>query len=769
MFSIETLELNQVLNQVARYCFSDSGKQIILSAGIDTKLNQLEIKLDTVYELSSIIKRFGNMPFKEDFDIFTALKMLGQKRSLSIEDILTIRLFLSMEQQIISYSRAFMQSTYQHIVGMIRTLIVHDKALKMIDNVVNIDGEILDHASTDLLVIRKNLRRKEKELQTGISKLLVKYQSYLNESLVVMRSGRYVIPVKETYKHRVKGVIHDISASGQTIYIEPDDIRSLTQEVEMIKAVEKQEIIKILEELSANLSVFYETLISNLQIFVTLDAYHAKALYGLEIDGIKPSINEAGLMSLRQARHPLISKEVVVPIDIIFDDNTQIILITGPNTGGKTVALKTLGLLTLMMQSGLLIPAHEGSVLSVFKRVFADIGDEQSIEQSLSTFSSHLTKIKSMIDHLGSSQLILLDEVGSGTDPQEGVALAIAILNRMQKYPIKAMVTTHYSELKLYALEHSNILNASVAFNKETLKPLYKLQLGVSGMSHALSIAKKLGLDEALVKDAQANLGLKKSNLSKMLDKFNEDQQRLLQKEAQFDVERESFKNEQKAFYESRSAFERQKEQTIESISKNETKKWQKLQDDLSELIKDLEKREHLSLPEISKAKAQLKQGVSKDLYEQSDALIEVGDRVYIKPYQQEGIVKKIKKKVYSVSLGQFDLDFKKEQLRKIEHVKEIKKIQPKVKLSGTNPEKTASMELDLRGVRYEEVAEKMDFAIDRAILANFSSLRIIHGFGTGAVRTAVYAYIKKSPHIASYRYGGEGEGLNGVTIITLH
>lgn len=766
-FSTKTLELNQILEHIANYTQSNSAKEKILTTTPSINFEMIKSDLSFSNEILTLLTKYGQMPFIEAFDAIETIKMLGSRLQLNIDEFIKIRRYVIMEKSFENYRNQFDNSdliTYQYLVKLNH----HKEVLKEISLIISDNYEIFDHASEALLDIRKHLKNKTKLLDKLLSEVLTKYQSYLNESLIVMRNGRYAIPVKESYKNKVKGVVHDVSASKQTVYIEPDDIRQVTQDIEYLTQLETNEITKILTTLTTKVKPFSESLLTQMEAFIELDVYHAKSIYAKSIDAVLPVIHTTGLIDMKQARHPLLNPETVVPIDVKLSNEKPVLMITGPNTGGKTVALKTVGLLTLMLQSGILVPVNPGSQMSLFKYVFADIGDEQSIAQSLSTFSSHLTKIKKMLDEVYGSSLILLDEIGSGTDPVEGVSLAIAIIEKLREdKEVRMMVTTHYSELKLYAYEHDDILTASVAFDQATLKPMYKLQLGVSGSSHAISIAERLGLSPKVIKHARELLSGRQTNLAKSLEKLSTEQNEVMNLKDEVEEKNKQLAEEIKLYRVRLEQLENEKDQILEKVKQKEQKRYEKLKTELLDLIDELSKKESLSKPEAAKIKGKLNK--TKEEKEETDEEININDTVYIKSYGQQGVVAKIKGDKYFVSLGQFELTFEKNDLRKVEVKKEVKVKKTNIIKKHTETiQKNASFELDLRGVRFEEVKELMDKAIDDALLLNMPYIRVIHGFGTGAIRKAVHDYIKKSPYIKSHRYGQEGEGLNGVTVISL-
>ncbi|MFP4178229.1 MAG: endonuclease MutS2, partial [Acholeplasmataceae bacterium] len=458
----------------------------------------------------------------------------------------------------------------------------------------------------------------------------------------------------------------------------------------------------------------------------------------------------------------------VVPIDVEIDEYKRTLLITGPNTGGKTVALKTVGLMVLMAQSGLLVPLDEASELSVFEHVFADIGDEQSIAQSLSTFSSHLTKIVYMLEHVTDRSLVLLDEIGSGTDPNEGFSLAIAILDAFRKKNIRMMVTTHYSELKSYAYEQEHMAVASVAFDKKTLEPLYYLQMGATGSSHAFLIARRLGLDEAIVDEAKRIHSGRQTDLARAMEKLSDEMAHVEQQKKAYREELEKTRLAKAAYEQEMHVLNKERDQVIRTVRKKEEEKWRKIIRDAEQLLSDLQKKQHLTKPEFADLKHRIRTADQRSEEAVVKDRLSVGDDVFIIPYQQYGKIIESKNDRYRVLFGKFDLVFSASELKKERSESTESEPKQRVKSAGATPRRSAPFEIDLRGYRYDEVKPALDEAIDRALLAGTHSFRVIHGFGSGAVRNAVHDYIKKSDFVKSHRFGGEGEGLNGVTIITL-
>jgi DNA mismatch repair protein MutS2 len=773
-FMTKTLELHHILSQIALYAKTERVKTIIESLYPMTDLDEIELSLFKVLDMMNLISKIGNVPLIEDFDIAELIKYGKMNRNYTIHELLIWRLFLKMERDVIQYFKnaALQKIPLKSLEPLATEIKSHAFILSYMYEKMDDDGLILDQATSELYKIRKDKFRLDRQLQDKMQRLLNDYQNYLNEYVVVIRNDRFCLPVKDGFKSKIKGIIHDMSASKQTVYIEPEQARNITAQIETLNQLEKKEIDKILQAMSEKIHQEINSLALNLDVFITLDVLNAKALYALKINAYKPTINKIGTIKMIKARHPLIDQKEVVPIDLELNAENNTLLITGPNTGGKTVALKTMGLLTLMLQSGLLVPLSEQSELAIFDQVFADIGDEQSIMQSLSTFSSHMTKIVTMLDHIKDNTLVLLDELGSGTDPNEGVSLAIALLEAFRKHDLRMIVTTHYSELKSYAYEKDKISTASVAFDKKSLKPLYYLQKGTTGSSHAFLIAKRLGLNNEIIEHAKLLYQGRQTDLAKIMEKLNEETLNIQQQKEILNETIHKEKEVIRQYEEKTDAFLKERDQLLERIKTREEKKWNELKLEALKIIDDLKEKETLTKPEIANFKHDLRKGFEDDKETIEKDQIKVGDRVFILPYQQTGTVKQIKSDSYEVEFGKFELTFKAYDLKKEKLIPNNTKTKNKKESisikTGSTPQKSGQTSLDLRGFRYEEVHDALDLAIDRAMLSNISTISVIHGFGSGAVRKAVYQYLKSTPYVKSYRFGEEGEGLNGVTILTL-
>lgn len=768
-YAFKALEFDVVLTRISKYAMCQTTIQNILNLTPLDNLESVQMEIQKTKQTLDLIARMGSFPLIEDYDIDDLFNALTIGQVLSIKDILSVRLFMVMTKDVIHVFKEIIRNkmNFDDIKFIYERLFPTEHLVSLIDSKIDPDGIVLDSASEALATIRKQQRRLEQQRREILNSLLQKRASQLNDQMIVMRNNRYCLPVKAEYKNTFKGIIHDESSSGTTAFIEPIETIEKTVELERLMFQEQQEIIKILEEISAILKVDVEELKGNLDALLILDLLQSKAKYALEIDGYAVQMNDQGLIRLVDARHPLIDPKIVVPISLELNEIKRTILISGPNTGGKTVALKTTGLLTLMAQSGLLVPMKSEGVLSIFKGVYADIGDEQSILQSLSTFSSHMRKIKHIVDVATDHILVLLDELGSGTDPQEGSALAMGILDYLEPFNLRMIVTTHYSELKVYAYTHPHIANASVAFDIDTLKPLYRINYGISGSSNALYIAKKLGLSDEVIRLAQGYSSLKENDLTKSIKAFEDESLIVKEKEAALSktlLEIQTLKRD----YETKiSTLEAEKDAILAKTKAQADKQMKDNLEKAQALIEILSMKD-LKDHEIAQIKYEFKQLDFDDLPKEVNRELKVGDHVFIKSYDQNGVITQKVKNQFKVKFGMFELMFDAKDLKPTEEPT-IRPRTIKAKTVEIKPVVSdVKMELDLRGYRFEDVKDELEKFLDNAVLNHMRTVRVIHGFGTGAVRKAVYDVIKSSPYVNAYRYGGEGEGLNGVTIITL-
>ena len=769
-FDTKTLEFNKILDILSTFASSSYAKELIKELPISNNAKKITTMLDEVDDARLYQIKYSNPPFAGLSNQNELINRIRLKAVLSISDFLALKDLLYCTKNMINYykNNIAKENNNSSLYTYFTNLNGVKKLADEIDNVISDEGEIYDTASPALNEIRKRIKVLEQQVRAKMQELLQSKAKMLNENLIVMRNGRMCLCVKAEYKNVLKGVIHDESASKTTVYIEPFSALEIANRIVSYKEEEKTEIAKILAQLS-NVAFAYELEIkNNFNNLIALDIIFAKALYAISIYAYKPSINEMGIIDIKKARHPLIDRQKCVPIDIKLGEDYEAIIITGPNTGGKTVAIKTCGLLTLMMQAGLLIPASFDSKMAVFDNVFSDIGDEQSIEQSLSSFSAHMTKVIKILNELTNNSLVLLDELGSGTDPKEGSNLAISIVEYLLNKKSRVIVTTHYADLKAFAYDKDNIINASVEFDTKTLRPTYKLLLGVPGRSNAITIARGLGLNEEIINRSIELNETNHTDLSLMLSKLDDQNSILSEQIAKYEKENLAL-NERLAKLQAKELkLEAEYASFINKAKKEANEIIVKAQEDALALISEIEKKhENFKEHELAELKHQARQLEVIDVDTPTITDFKVGDEVFVKGWQRNGKITKINKDKYEVLVGNFTVTFTKNELSVAKTV--TKPVTKPKNYNAPGPvKKEAKLECDLRGFRYEEVAPELDLFIDKAYLAGLSQIYVIHGFGTGAVRKACYEFFKKCPHVKSTRFGGEGEGLNGVTVVYL-
>ena len=776
MFELRLLEYPKILKQVASYAYLEETKKNILNLKPSTDKDLILDTLNEVYEIRNLIFRLSSIEYLP-FNLDTTIDRIRISAPLNIFEFLEINKLIYDVNRTFNYftTAPNIELEITHISKYINELVSLKPSKDLIDSVFDFEGNIMDSASDELYKIRKQIRTLESESTNKLNEIIRTHASILSEPIITIRQGHRVIPVMSTNRSKIKGIVFDESQSGQTVYIEPYSISEIENKITILRNNEQAEIEKILLDLSSKISVYYDDIKKDLDIILKLDDLFARGEYAKEIDGENVELSD--YIDLIDAKHPLIDKSICVPNTITLrDKNTMII--TGPNTGGKTVVLKTLGLLSLMVQSGLLIPVKEGSKTIIFNGIYADIGDEQSIEQSLSTFSSHMSRIVKILKKVEENSLVLLDELGSGTDPKEGASLAISILDFLRNKNLYTVCTTHYPELKLYAYNHDSIENASVEFNVDTLKPTYKLIIGISGGSNAFLISSRLGLNPEIIKNAK-NRSLefkdKESNLIKKLEKDSLRVRKLkeeyLKLKTDFEIEAENHRNKML--------------EEKERINK----KYDEISDEKSKILEKTQKEATLLLDEIKKVrkdiedKKDVKENIIADLRGQTNSLYEikkpkknrskdeinVGDNVKCLVYDKIGKVIKIENKKYTVQLGSMVSIFKKHELEYVELYDPVKAIIESRKQEHIPNLKTnVSSRLDMRGMRYEEAEEALIKFIDDAVLANLNEVEIVHGFGTLALRNMVINYCKSHKEIRRFRSGEEHEGGRGVTICYL-
>lgn len=765
---LKILEFDKIIDRLATFCETDQGKlraRAILpsddEALISTQLAETE-------EAKIMIERFDSAPMGGVLNLSEALKRARLGAMLNIEELLRVA---SLENAVQSNQRFIrkiksLEIQAEHLSTYFDQLIPLPQLKKAIESCIDDRGYVVDSASEALGTVRKKIQANQRKITEKMEHLLRSEASKLTDTIITIRNNRLVLPVKAEYKYSFQGVIHDLSASKETVFIEPYQVMELNNLQQNLMIQEQAEIEKILYYLSGLVSEKYVEIGLNFDLLTTLDIIFAKGKYAFQTNAIRPEITPREI-NIHQARHPLIDPAVVVANTIAFK-NYKAIIITGPNTGGKTVAMKTLGLLSLMAQSGLLIPAKEPSKITIFSGIYADIGDEQSIEQSLSTFSSHITKIIDIIKRKQPKSLILLDELGSGTDPKEGASLAISILDYLRHEDVYVMVSTHYPELKIYAYELDDVLNASVEFNIHTLQPTYRLLLGIPGTSNAIDIATRLGLmDEIVTKAREVSLTFDNQTMN-LIKKLERQSLELNEEIALVKSERLALEKKRNSLEEELIQMRKEQNRKLSQIEIDKVAiideakaEAMRLIDELDQLKKQATFKEH----ELAKLKHDVKSLNDRSVsFEKLNyQTIQVGDIVNVIPFQRQGIVmKSLGNHQFQVQMGTLTSVFHQNSLE-FSAKNDAKPNQSKVTLTRqSNPK----MELDLRGLRFEEAMQKMDKFIDDCLIDHLEYAYIIHGYGTGALRKGVMEMIKQSSIIKSHRPGGMNEGGSGVTVV---
>ncbi|MBC2313004.1 endonuclease MutS2 [Listeria welshimeri] len=774
------LEFDKIKKQLTEFASSSLGEQAILELAPATDFQVVQKSQLETEEGAKIIRLRGSAPITGLTDVFAHLKRLEIGGDLNGLEIYQIGSNLRVSRQMKNFMTDLLEMGVElPLLGALSDELLVLKEVEE-DIAISVDesGKILDTASEALSTIRRTLRRTEDRVREKLESYLRDRNAskMLSDAVITIRNDRYVIPVKQEYKGHYGGIVHDQSASGQTLFIEPQSVVDLNNERKALQAKEKQEIERILAEISASLAGWINEIHHNTFILGRYDFIFAKARFGKAMKAVTPHLSDAGIVHLIAARHPLLDAANVVANDIYLGEDFTTIVITGPNTGGKTITLKTLGLLTLMAQSGLQIPAQEDSTIAVFEHVFADIGDEQSIEQSLSTFSSHMTNIVSILEKVNHKSLILYDELGAGTDPQEGAALAIAILDASHEKGASVVATTHYPELKAYGYNRVHATNASVEFNVETLSPTYKLLIGVPGRSNAFDISRRLGLSENIITEARSLVDTESADLNDMISSLEEKRNLA---ETEYEEARELARGADallKDLQKEITNYYQQKDKLMEQAREKAATIVTKAEVEAEEIIHELRTmqlngaagiKEH----ELINAKTRLGKAKPKTINKtipqapkQKPHVFQVGDNVRVLSLGQKGtLLNKITDKEWNVQIGIIKMKIKTTDL---EYIQPETPKKQRIITSVHSSDSPAKSELDLRGERYEDALQKVDKYLDEALLAGYPQVAIIHGKGTGALRTGVTEYLKNHRMVKSIRFGAAAEGGNGVTIV---
>lgn len=771
---LEKLDFNKVCENLEKYAKTYIGKDICLNLLPLESEKEIVKALKQTTEASTLIYRKGNLPVDEIENIIPQIKKLNASSSLSIKELLDLAHILKISRELKEYfsSEEIDMSEFEYLNSLFEHLYINVGLENNIYSKLLGENTVDDNASTVLKNIRKNLRNKEQEIRNKLNSFL--RTKYVQESVITMRSGRFVVPVKNEYRSEVKGFIHDISSSGSTVFIEPVSVFDLNNDLSNLKNDESIEIERILMELSSLFFEITDMLQNNINLIGIIDFIFAKAKYSNDIDATEPTINSEKIINLKNAWHPLIDKKIAVKNDIKIGEDFSNLIITGPNTGGKTVTIKTIGLLALMAMSGMHIPAKEGSSVFVFDNVFADIGDEQSITNSLSTFSSHMTTIAKILENATEHSLVLLDELGSGTDPVQGSCLAISILEELNYKKAITISTTHYPELKHYALVNDNFENASVEFNIDTLSPTYRLLVGVPGSSNAFDISEKLGINKKIIDRANELLSSDEINIEELLKNIYEDKKEI-ENEKQKIVENSKKIEELKYSLENDFSSLRKQEQDIINDAKVKARDiLLDAKEEANDIIKEIESSANTKETEQARNKLNKKikdLAITKNYVVKGEMLnaedIKSGMDVYIPALNQQGTIISVNKNKACVQIGFMKTYFEVGDLQKVD--RKIKKEKEfKTKKNREFSVKSIPMEINVIGQTVEEACFVVDKYLDDCALNGLATTRIVHGKGSGALRTGIHKFLKTHPHVKSFRVGTFGEGEMGVTIVEI-
>ncbi len=772
---LKILEFDRIISRVQSFATLDATKRALEHLELSEDWESVTKMLSEVDEATILIQRMGRFPIYFQAPIDEILKKIHKGGTIVPEELVAVGLFLDTVKANHLYWEKLENNNIsapyyeQHLESW---LYVKDLNLR-IKQIVNPYGEIQDDASPAMKSIRRQARDIDKRIQQKLQELLVKESSKLTQAVISMRNDRYVIPVKNDYKNAIRGIIHDQSASRETVFIEPLVVNELTNALKELALQEQEEVARLMREMSLAIDEYHDDFMKTYEDIVQMDVTFSKADYALTLHATKPELSKDGVMKLVGCYHPLLNVSNIVKNNIEIGSSYQGIIITGPNTGGKTVLLKTIGLLSLMVKAGMLLPCSESSLIPLYSGIYADIGDEQSIHQNLSTFSSHLTNVTQIIHHADRHSLVLLDELGSGTDPIEGAALAISIFDALIAKKCHVVATSHYSELKLHAYRTDHIINASVEFDEETLQPTYKLLIGVPGMSNALKIAKRLGLPSDILEAARDYSFKKSDDINRILEQLVHESHELELKLKEASALIATYQANLATLEQEKRTFQANQDKLMLQANQKAKKLIEQSMMEVNELLDELKskKNQNVKLHEIADLTHRIRsledQTIESGMMDEDHELA-IQDQVFLKKYQCYGVIQKVlPSNKFEVLVGNASMKVDRSD---VVYAQVVAEPTERVKTSTTvvGVKGRASSTLDLRGKRYEEASVLIERMIDDAVYANFNQISIIHGFGTGVIRKLVHEMLKQSPHISEFRFGGANEGGQGITIATI-
>ncbi len=784
--TLKTLEFDKIIEFLSSMAVMDITKEAIGKIKIHDNIKKINRLQEETAQSIALVAKKGPAPIGCVYDVRPSIKRSRLQGVLSPGEILGIGKVLETGEKLKNYPDDISCDALSEHFDALYT----DKALKrrIFDCIID-EENIADNASPALYDIRRSLNQSSNKVRDLLHSIISSpsYQNALQEQIITMRGDRFVVPVKATHRGEIKGILHDTSSSGATLFIEPMSVVEANNKIRELKLKEKEEIEKILMELTEEISLVSKLIEMSYETIAELDLCFARAKFALKYDCFRPVLNDKGIINLKRARHPLLDSKTVVPTDIYLGKDFDTLVVTGPNTGGKTVVLKTIGLLTLMAQAGLHIPANEGSEVAIFEKVFADIGDEQSIEQSLSTFSSHMVNIVDILSEADENSLCLFDELGAGTDPVEGASLAVSILERVRLLGAKTAATTHYSELKTYAMTTKRVENASCEFNVDTLRPTYRLLIGIPGKSNAFAISKRLGLDDDIIENAKNYItaeNIKFEDILTQLEKNRQEAEAMKESAREYKKETERLKSDtalknkqlrdktdkiiERARMEAKDILEEAKKEADEVLKQARALQ---LEADKAKKLKDMENARN-KLNEKAKANSQkLSESMfsAKESYKAPKS-VKLGEDVEIVAMHQTGSVVTLPddKGDFMVKVGIMKLktNLKDVRRKKDEASGKTKKTKSSGVTGTISKTMSLSSEVDVRGETVDTAVMIIDKFLDDALMSSLSQVRIIHGKGTGQLRSGIHSYLKRLSYVKSYRLGTFGEGDSGVTVV---
>ncbi|QIW54035.1 endonuclease MutS2 [Lactococcus raffinolactis] len=772
---LDILEFDQIKAQLAQSLSTSQGQAEMANLSPISDKVRIQKWFDELSEFGTIVQENGPVPLSNTADLTEILRRIELDASLASQEFAKIKKVLRLANETRRFFEQAVNVSFP-ILGQTIDKFVDVSYLLGLLQVIDAAGALSDTASDKLFTLRQNIKKGDAEVKKILAEILSKSQASLTESIITIRQGRPVLPVRSDSKNKIPGIVHDMSASGQTFYIEPNRVVQLNNDIAQKKIEEKNEVARILRELAEAIKPHIYDIRQNTWLIGQIDLINAKYRYQIAQKATVPQISDHKAIKLYAARHPLIDPKIVVANDLLFDQTLETIVITGPNTGGKTITLKTLGVAQLMAQSGLPILADLGSQVGIFTEIFADIGDEQSIAQSLSTFSSHMTNIVKILDQVDAKSLVLFDELGAGTDPKEGAALAISILDFLKTKHAKTLATTHYPELKAYGVESVGVENASMAFDLDNFRPTYRLVQGVPGRSNALEISRRLGLPSQVLEEAAGFLTEDEHDVNVMIASLEQKNQDMTESARQIKTLEKDNQLLHHDLTRALENFNRDREKELNKARQEAQDIVKVAVEEADHILKNLQEKSLLKPHEIIDAKHQLGElapeivDLSKNkVLKKAKAKrgLKPGVEVLVLSYNQRGnLVRLAKDGRWEVQMGLITTKLSEDEFEPIEPEETVKKVKTKaVKKTVTSNIKA---QLDLRGVRYEEAQKMLDDYMDQALLANLHQITIVHGIGTGVIRDMVREYLQRSRHVKSYTYAPQNAGGSGASIVTL-